>query len=528
MKKHLFFAFSSMMVVGLLASCGGQNTPTEESKTTQEQSSTAASSQPAASSASSAAATSQEGPKIEKKDPRKEAYSVVSATMNAKDEVEELETIDGFKSMYEAINYVLDEEDPGSFVYLTSDKERTPLFKKFKASYDLWHYYKDGNVLDGFYTFTMGDVEFFKGERYTRVVASSGYASQTYQPYQLMGHENATTQAWNRLPLLDASVRYNPHAFTGIQDSTYTVELSKSQIRPSYSELQKSVPTLVMSTTASYNWSSQGLRMDEETGEWRYFQGETQSDFKSLTEEDEVIMTSTWDNTKQEWVTPYDVRFSLSQVYDDTEDAVSNDLKIELLQSGEVKKTVTRNYEMSQMTMRGTHRFAISLDMEPRTDDFDEESMTPDFQCGAYLKNIVVSEGKGSVREGLNDDIYKGDAPMCCEAGKTYDLLYSLKGYENDADTEVIIDNVNAIKYLEDNANKDTWNISFEAVVPEVTRTEEVVDVEELIAMIPDNADETNDEFLTAYASWRELHVVQQELISQIDGYRAIERIIGE
>lgn len=524
MKKHLFFAFSSMMLVGMLASCGGGNTPA--STTSSEPAATT--SEPATTSTPAATSTPTSTPaKIEKVDPRKEAYSVVSATMNAKDEVEELGVVDGFKSMYEAINYVLDEEDPGSFVFLTGDEARTPFYKKVKASFDTWHYYKDGNLLDGFYPYAPGDTEYFKGENYTRVVSSAGYAGQTYQPYELMGHEDKTTQSWNRLPLMDASVRYNPHAFTGIQDSTYTVELTKAKIRPSYSELQKAVPTLTMSTTDSYNWSNQGLRMDEETGQWRYFKGETQSDYKSIEEEDEVIMTSTWDQEKQEWTAPYDVRFSLSQIYNESDESVSNGLTLELLQNGEVKKTLEYNYEMNAMTMRGTHRFAISLDLEPRTDDFDEESMTPDFQCGAYIKDLVVSEGKGSVREGLNDDIYKGDAPMCCEAGKTYDLLYALEGYKNDADTEVILDNLNAITYKEANANKDTWDISFEAVVPAEKRTEEVLDCEDLIALIPEGADASNDEFRTAYASWKELHVVQQELISQVDNLKAIENIIN-
>ena len=106
-------------------------------------------------------------------------------------------------------------------------------------------------------------------------------------------------------------------------------------------------------------------------------------------------------------------------------------------------------------------------------EDIAEELVTPDFMCGGYFNNVIVSEGKGSVRPGLTDDEYQGDADMCCEPGKTYDFLHALKGYENDSDTEVIMDNYNCVGYYDVNESKgyDTWSISYAQKVPTEERT---------------------------------------------------------
>lgn len=520
MKNHRLLTLSALLLVSSLASCGGQPTSSAPASTPgSEPSPSTPASKPEEKS------SKEEGPKINLIDPRVEAYVAVLASYEG-GVLDEYDS-KNFKSLYEAINYVLEEGDPGSYVHLANDDTKTTLFTKPQASFDIWHYYKNGNMLDGFYTYISGDVEFFKGEDYTRVVCSNGYAGQTYQPYQLLGHENQSTQAWNRLPLLDASARYNPHAFTGIQDTTYTIELSKAKIRPSYATDQNAIPEISMSTTDSYNWSNQGLFMDTATGEWHYFYGETQSDFKSFIYDDgDPILTSTWDEKAQEWTPNGDIKISLSAIYDEKDEVVSNGFVVEVLKDGAVQSKKEFNYEYNQMSMRGTHRMSISLDLVPTDEEMEEESLTPDFMCGAYFKNVVVSEGKGSVREGLTDEIYKGDLPMCCEAGKTYDLLHALGGHQNASDTEVIIDNYNCVKYDGSTANKDVWNISYEQKVSEILRSEEVEEVEDLIKMIPEGATTSTDEFRTAYAAFNELHVVQQELIRQIDKLTTIDDII--
>ena len=465
--------------------------------------------------------------KVKLIDNRREAYVAVIGETDAQGNFEPYESGRKFKSLYEATNYAMEEGDTGSYVYTDGDADETKLYVKQSLSSDYWFYYKDGNMLDGYSPYVGGDVEWFKGENYTRILCSGGYAGPTYQPYELKGHESSSTQAWNRLYFVDSSVRYNPHAFTGIQDSTYTLELSKAKIRPSYNENQKAIPTITMSTTDSYNWSNQGIYMDTDTGNWYYLEGETQSNYKALDYKRDLIMGSTWDQEKQEWTPKSDVRLTLNMKENADDGSVSNDLTIEVINDGKVSKKIVKNYEFNAMSMRGTHRLSIDLDLVPTDEEVEEESITPDFQCGSYFKNVIVSEGKGSVREGLTDEIYQGDEPMCCEAGKTYDLLYALKGYENDTQTEVIMDGFNNIKYSDANANKDTWDISFEQVVANKYRSDEILEVEELIALIPEGATITTDEFRTAYAAYKQLEVSQQNLIEVIDGYTAIKDIIG-
>ena len=460
-------------------------------------------------------------------DTREDLY--VAALGETENNVFEVYEETNFKSLYEAAHYVMENGDKGSFVYTLGDDTQRPVFKITGNSSDYWFYYKDGNMLDGYSIYVPGDVEYYRGEKYTRILSAGGYSAATYQPYVLMGHEEAGTQAWNRTYYLDTVVRYNPKAFTGIQDSTYTFELSKSTIRPSLSENAKVIPTITLSTTDSYNWSHQGIYMDTVTGNWYYCEGEVQSATKALEyDTEDIIMQSKWNAEKQEFTPQYDVRMTLNMIWDEDDEFTSNDITIEILNGDKVVKTVKKNYEYSGMTMRGTHRANIALDIVPADEDYEEEGIVPDFMCGAYFDNIVVSEGKGTVREGLTDAEYKGDAPMCCEAGQTYDLLYALGGYDNAAGTDVLLDNLACIDYSDINAGKDTWRISYESSKAPVVRSEEVEECIELIKLIPDNADHRNDEFKTAYAVYQTLTEPQKLLISEIDGFNKIRLILGE
>lgn len=434
-----------------------------------------------------------------------------------------------FKSLYEAAHYVMEMGDKGSFVYTLGDDTQRPVFKKNGYNADCWFYYKDGNMLDGYSIYVPGDVEYYRGEKYTRILSASGYSAATYQPYVLMGHEESGTQAWNRTYYLDTTVRYNPKAFTGIQDTTYTFELSQAKIRPSLSENAKVIPSITLSTTDSYNWSHQGIYMDTTTGNWYYCEGEVQSATKALEyDTNDIIMQSKWDAEKQEFTPTSDVKMTLNMVWDEDEEFVSNDLTIEVMQNGKVTKTIKKNYEYSGMTMRGTHRANIFLDIVPADEDYEEETIVPDFMCGAYFDNIVVSEGKGTVREGLTDEEYKGDSPMCCEAGETYDLLYANEAFNNLSGTDVLCDNFACIDYSDANAGKDTWRISYEQSKSDMVRSEEVEECIELIKLIPDNATVKTDEFKTAYALYQTLTEPQKLLISEIDGFNKIRLILGE
>lgn len=434
-----------------------------------------------------------------------------------------------FKSLYEAAHYVMENGDKGSYVYNLNDDTETKLFKITGNASDYWFYYKNGNMLDGYSIYVQGDVEYYRGEKYTRILSAGGYSAATYQPYMLMGHETRGTQAWNRTYYLDTTVRYNPKAFTGIQDTTYLFELSQAKIRPSLSSESKVIPTITLSTTDSYNWSNQGIYMDTTTGNWYYVEGEAQSATKYLEyDTNNIIMQSKWDAEKQEFTPTSDVRLSLSVVFDEENEYTTNQLTIEVIQNEKVTKTITKVYEMSSLTMRGTHRANISLDIIPSDEDIAEEGVVPDFMCGAYFDNIVVSEGKGSVREGLTDDEYQGDSPMSCIPGETYDLLYAKGGYQNLSDTEVILDNYACIDYSDKNAQKDTWRISYEQSKSDMLRSEEVEEAIELIKLIPEGAGVTSDEFKTAYAVYKNLSEPQKLLISEVDGITRMREILGE
>ena len=467
------------------------------------------------------------GQPVSVNDTREELY--VAALGETTNNVFEVYERTNFKSLYEAAYYVMENGDKGSYVYTLGDETETKLFKITGSSSDYWFYYKDGNMLDGYSIYVPGDVEFYRGEKYTRILAAGGYAAATYQPYVLMGNEDNGTQAWNRTYYLDSVVRYNPLAFTGIQDTTYTIELSKAKIRPSLSENAKVIPTITLSTTDSYNWSHQGIYMDTLTGNWYYCEGEVQSATKALEyDTEDIILQSEWDAETQEFTPVNDIRLTLNTIWDEDGEFASNDLTIEVLKDGEVKKTIKKNYEFSGMTMRGTHRANIALDIIPADEDVEEDGVTPDFMNGAYFDNIVVSEGKGTVREGLTDEEYKGDWAMCGTPGTTYDLLYAQEGYNNDAGTEVILDNIAAIDYSDVNAGKDTWRISYEQSKSEVLRSEEILEAIELIKLIPDNATIASDEFKTAYSVWKTLTEPQQLLISEVDGYNKIRVMLGE
>lgn len=460
-------------------------------------------------------------------DDREELY--VAALGETADGVFEVYERTNFKSLYEAAHYVMENGDKGSYVYTLGDTTERKLFSITGLQSDYWFYYKDGNMLDGYSIYVAGDVEYYRGEKYTRILSASGYSAATYQPYVLMGHEENGTQAWNRTYYMDTVVRYNPKAFTGIQDSTYLFELSQAKIRPSLSSASKVIPTVTLSTTDSYNWSNQGIYMDSTTGNWYYVEGEVQSAVKALEyDEDNIIMQSKWDSSKQEFTPEADVRMTLNMVYDEENEFTSNDLTIEVIKDGKVTKTIKKNYEYSGMTMRGTHRANIALDIVPADEELDEETTTPDFMCGAYFDNVIVSEGKGTVREGLTDEIYQGDSPMCCEAGETYDLLYAKGGYNNLSGTDVLLDNYACIDYSDRNAEKDTWRISYAQSKSEMVRSQEVEDVIELIKLIPDNATVFTDEFMTAYSLYQTLTEPQKLLISEIDGYNKIRQILGE
>jgi hypothetical protein len=470
--------------------------------------------------------------KIEIKDNREDAYTVISGSTK-----NEVFVADGdstnFKSLYEASNWCFENCENGSYVKKINDDTNKILFQKRtgekaigeSGTLDQWFYYRDGETLDGYSNYLTGDTKFFKNEKVSRMMVSTDSLKPTYQPYGLVGRDNsASTQAWNLLLLQDASVRYNVAAFTGIRKATYKFDLSKSSIVPSFNNSQKAVPMITLSQTDSYNWSNQGIYMDTNTGNWYYLYGETQSELKDLNYDDkEVILTSTRDEDKQTFTPNGDVEMTLEYVFNDSEQVRSNDLKIDVINGSETK-SFAKNYEYTKMNGRGTPRANVSLDLIPTNSDVDEVVTCPDYMCGAKFNNIVVSKAEGSVPAGLTNEDYQGDSDMVCKPGETYNLMMNAE--DNDADSEVILDNTGCVSYDSTNTTNDVFNISFAQVGDGKARTDDVIKAEELIAAISDTDTSTSNSVLKAKPKFDALASVTQKMVKSIDGMTQLEEAL--
>lgn len=465
-------------------------------------------------------------------DSRVDAYTVVAQYLENGEYIVD-EEVD-FPSLYEAANYCFDYCDNGSYVKRKGDTTNTILFQRRAgeggiegANQDQFFYYKDGNVLNGYSQYLQGNTEFFKDQKVTTIMSSTDNLKQYYQPYHLLAKEGhaTTTAAWNILPLLDTSVRYNPIAFSGMRSITFNVDLSEARIRPSYSETQKAVPTITLSSTDSYNYSNQGIYMNTDTGDWYYISGETQSDTKFLEyDTSEIILTSTWNEDTQEYTPNGDVKLTLNYVYNEEYESWSNDLIIEVTYSDGTSKTFNKNYEYSQMNGRGTPRANFALDLISADEDYDETMFNPDFMCGAYFKNIRITEAKGTVPEGLTDETYQGDTPMVGKAGETYSLLN--KDFGNLVDVEVILDHYANITYHEDITDGDVYDIDYTPVNATVSRTEEVLKTESLIGAILPTDTATSASVILAQTDYAKLDPMTQKMVRLIDGYTQLEEAL--
>lgn len=469
-------------------------------------------------------------------DNREKAFTVVSGSMVNGEFEPDGDEVD-FASLYEAANYVYDNCDNGSFVKKKGDETNTVLFQRRAgqdsidgAINDQWFYYRDGSMLDGYSQYIVNYYNNYGGEDVTYLMASSNSMKYTYQPYGLISNDDRTTTAsWNLLPLLDTSVRYNPKAFVGIRSETVSIKLSEAKIRPSYNEIQKAMPLITLSSTDSYNWSNQGIWMDTDTGNWYLLQGETQSDVKSLEYDisDQVILTSSWDQEKQEFTPNGDITMTLEYRLDEEFETWVNDFTITVTSKDGTTKTFENTYEYLSMNGRGTPRVNFSLDLVSNDEDYDEATFAPDFMCGAYFKNITVTEAKGTVPEGLTDDEYMGDTPMVGTPGETYSFMVKDMNDNNAADVEVILDHCDAITYHDDITENDVFDISYEQEINDKTRSDEVLNVEKLISEIPENATSSDVSVIKANAAYQKLTTPQLRLVRDLDGFKALEEALN-
>jgi hypothetical protein len=144
--------------------------------------------------------------------------------------------------------------------------------------------------------------------------------------------------------------------------------------------------------------------------------------------------------------------------------------------------------------------------------------------CGAKFNNIVVSKAEGSVPAGLTNEDYQGDSDMVCKPGETYNLMMNAE--DNDADSEVILDNTGCVSYDSTNTTNDVFNISFAQVGDGKARTDDVIKAEELIAAISDTDTSTSNSVLKAKPKFDALASVTQKMVKSIDGMTQLEEAL--
>jgi hypothetical protein len=513
MKKSMLLVAASIMCLSL-ASCGTTSTTSTEEITSQ------------------AETTSENEVNINLNDTRLELYTAVYGSYE--DGIfTSYEEDQNFKSFYEAVSDCFYNGEYGSYVYAASDENASPLYIK-RASHvadysdstpaDQWFWYNSDMELDGHYGFITGFTDLYKNENYAAIYSTKDNFAPSYQPYSIIGTDNdsaTTTPAWNLEPYLDSRVVYNPLAFSGIQQSTYTFDLTESKIRPSYSETQKAYPEVCLSTTDSYNSSKQGLFMDTDNGNWYYFYGESQSQSKVYQYEyDDVIMTSTWDEENQEFTPDGDVTLELETIWDEENEIIRNDLDIQIAVGSDVTN-FERSYEYVNMTACGTHRASVGLDLMP-TDGEEEDLVLPDYMCGSYFNNIVISNGEGTVKEGLSILDYTQD--FACEAG-TYDLLNSSE--MNSTKIGTILDGSSNISYDISTAGQDVYNISYAQKDSASSRSDAISSCESSLDQIADEDTSSSASVIVAKSSYDKLSKQEQNVIKQIDKYLDLLTRVG-
>lgn len=503
-----------LATVALLSSCGGQSN--------QETTTTTAGDNP-----TTTEPTTTPKPSLNLKDSRSELYTAVFGEI-VNGNFDSYNKDQNYKSLYEAIEDIFFNGEYGSYLYKIGDATKTPIYVKRasfsddtsnKSPLDQWFWYQQGGILDGYAGYLLGYTDFNINKDITAVYSTTDNLKPSYQPYGLVGTPDGhagTTPAWNLEPYLDANVIYNPLSFSGIQTTTYTFKLTDAKIRPSYNAKQKVEPKIYLSTVDGYNSSKQGLYMDDTNGNWYYFNGESQSETKLFDYSDkELILTSTWNEDTQEFTPNGDVTFNLKTNYDEELEVLNNTLDIKVT-TGEGSKEFHKIYEYSSMTECGTHRAAISLDLIP-TSKTDPEDMTlPDFDCGAYMNNIVVTEAKGTVAADLDEVKYT--QPIGLQAG-TYDLLNSSAA--NPAKKETILHSKAHITYDFTNS-KDVFNLSYVPVSKTETRSEEILAAKAKVEKIKEGDTKESASVIVAKKAFDSLSKQQQLVLRAIDKVTAI------
>ena len=422
--------------------------------------------------------------------------------------------VETFKSLYEAIQFVVDELDELAYVTtVEGENSDEPLFvnkSKFSdAVADMFWYYSGGNQLAEYSPWVQQYwTNLYKNDAVTVYLTGDGSGlAPYYNGYDVvnLGKDmNTQVQVWHVCTMIETAVTVDLLPYTGITKGEYVLNLKEAEIYPTYSE-DEEVYAYVGYTTADANYVMNfGLACDVRTGNWHYYSGFTTMNSNNIEiDTDTVYMTSTWNEEKQCYIPDENVKLTCELKYiGEDEDTMAHTIQIDFLQS---KRTIYNEYEQGIDSVCGTVRFTAGMDV---IDDYG----VVDYMNGAEFKNLVITKATMTAFEEMQDLDRYGNFPEL--AAGVYDNLGSTRA--TDATFHTILYTPACITTDFSTRGRDVYSFSFN-INNEVNPIDETLQtVVDLIKALPAEITEANQtEVLAAYNAYKKLSEFKQIAISE-------------
>ena len=440
-----------------------------------------------------------------REDTRDEVYGVYDA------DDEEVAT---YASLYAAINNCVDEGDTGYYVAKDGVKMFVNNDCYDETSADMFWYYENGTSVD---TYSPWISTYWADAKETDLIAvykNSGtgllepYAGSwnciSVNPTPAGQFPPGSTAVWNACWYLEASATVDMIAYSGITKSEYVVDLTAAEITPSYKGTDAAWAYVGFITADSYNTSNLGLRCDSTTGNWYYYEGETTYNSNAIeVNTDEVVLTSTWDETAGCWRPNNDVTLTmelLNLIDEDDCEYIVHRLTIKV----DGGKTIVHDYEYSGLSICGSIRFTSGLDIV-------SDNGLVDYMCGAKFEKLTVVKATGTVLEEMTADDGLAYTITPALATGSYDLLNS--NPMSEARFHTIVYNTACVDTDFTTPGKDVYNYSFDmdnSAAPLSSQVQEVVDA---IAAITDDASAAEAKALAKELTDYQLNLVYNKSI---------------
>lgn len=351
-------------------------------------------------------------------DTREEKYVAYSADGEADSE---------FASMYEAINYVVNNMDANDFVAVGEDIDKK-LFVNYteyaEDTKDMFWYYRNGTELVEYtpwQTTYWGDLLAYGDVTVVNKEAGSGALTNYYHSAELvkLGEDTGVTgatpigvmQPWHADRAIETFATVDMHAYSGITKSEYVIQLSQAQIAPSLNSDDKVYALVGFKTADSHHTSNMGIACDTLTGNWYYYSGE---DGAISVDTSKVVLTSTW-NTSGYFMPNDNVTVSCEIILSD---GLLGDIFHNFtLKDSKNNVVLTKDYEVGGISSDSTIKFISGLDVV-------SINGMADYNNGAYMKNLRVIDATGTVTSDSINGLTYGNM-TALEVARDYDLLNS-------------------------------------------------------------------------------------------------------